>query len=81
MGGQHRLQNYHSVTSLHESEFDGKPCTIVIESYEVDVLNGSTIDDTRAFADTIVKYNLTSLARMSEHQARCRHEEKALTLQ
>lgn len=70
VGGQHRLRNYHSVTSLHESELDGKPATIVIESYVADVPHGNTIEDTRVFADTIVKYNLQSLARISEHQAR-----------
>lgn len=69
VGGQHRLRNYHSITTLHESELDGKPSTIVIESYVVDVPDGNTIEDTRAFADTIVKYNLASLARVSEHQA------------
>lgn len=73
VGGQHRLRNYHSVTSLHESTLEEKPATVVIESYVVDVPRGNTIDETRIFADTIVKHNLQSLARKSEHQAR--HEQ------
>eukprot|EP00250_Pteridium_aquilinum_P002898 c13138_g1_i1 orf=259-921(-) len=81
VGGEHRLRNYHSITTLHESELDGKPATIVIESYVVDVPNGNTIEDTRAFADNIVKYNLTSLARISEHQARFKQDEKLPTAQ
>lgn len=70
VGGQHRLRNYHSVTTLHDFELDGKPATIVVESYVVDVPEGNTREETRHFADGIVKYNLQSLARMSEHLAR-----------
>lgn len=81
VGGQHRLQNYQSVTTLHETELDGKPATIVIESYVVDVPHGNTIEDTRVFADTIVKYNLQSLARISEHRARLQQDERLLMLQ
>lgn len=79
VGGQHRLRNYHSVTTLHVSELDGKPSTVVIESYVVDVPDGNTKEDTRAFVDTIVRYNLTSLARVSELQARCKQEESIST--
>lgn len=71
VGGQHRLRNYNSVTTLHESEIDGKLSTIVIESYVVDVPDGNTVEDTKAFVDTIVKCNLASLARVSERQASC----------
>ncbi|MCO5613403.1 hypothetical protein L7F22_067679 [Adiantum nelumboides] len=70
VGGQHRLRNYHSVTTVHESMLEGKPATIVIESYVVDVPHGNTVDETRVFVDTIVKYNLHSLARKAEQQAR-----------
>ncbi|KAJ3676458.1 hypothetical protein LUZ60_003870 [Juncus effusus] len=59
VGGEHRLKNYKSVTSVHERE-DGK--TVVVESYVVDVPPGNTREDTRAFVDTIVKCNLQSLA-------------------
>ncbi|KAI5065870.1 hypothetical protein GOP47_0018494 [Adiantum capillus-veneris] len=70
VGGQHRLRNYHSVTTLHESMLEGKPSTIVIESYVVDIPHGNTIDETRVFVDTIVKYNLHSLARKAQHHER-----------
>lgn len=81
VGGQHRLQNYRSVTTLHEADLAGKRSTIVVESYVVDVPEGNTKEDTRLFADNIVKYNLASLARICEYQARCTHEEKAWTSQ
>lgn len=68
VGGRHRLRNYHSVTTLQEA--DANTATIVVESYVVDVPEGNTTDDTQTFADTIVKYNLQSLARLSEHQVR-----------
>ncbi|MCO5596531.1 hypothetical protein L7F22_050596 [Adiantum nelumboides] len=74
LGGEHRLRNYQSVTTLYGSELDGKPYTIVIESYVVDVPDGNTMEDTRAFVDTIVRYNLTSLARVSELQTRSQQE-------
>lgn len=70
VGGQHRLQNYHSVTTLHETMLAGKMATIVIESYVVDVPRENTVDETRIFVDTIVKYNLQSLARVAEHHTR-----------
>ncbi|KAI5074273.1 hypothetical protein GOP47_0010234 [Adiantum capillus-veneris] len=75
VGGEHRLRNYHSVTTLHVLELDGNPYTMVIESYVVDVPDGNTMEDTRAFVDTIVGYNLTSLARIAELQASCKQEE------
>eukprot|EP00250_Pteridium_aquilinum_P011515 c20120_g1_i1 orf=532-1173(+) len=67
LGGQHRLRNYQSITTLHEVQVMGVTATMVIESYVVDVPNGNTRDETRVFADTIVKSNLQSLARISEH--------------
>lgn len=67
VGGQHRLRNYQSITTLHEVQIAGLPATTVIESYVVDVPNGNTRDETRVFVDTIVKANLQSLARISEH--------------
>eukprot|EP00250_Pteridium_aquilinum_P012044 c20473_g2_i2 orf=257-919(+) len=66
VGGQHRLRNYISTTTLHRYVIDGCPSTIVIESYVVDVPEGNTREETRVFADTIVKSNLHSLARTSE---------------
>lgn len=73
VGGQHRLQNYQSVTTLRDVLMGGIPATMVIESYVVDVPNGNTKEETRVFADTIVKANLQSLARISEHLVMQKH--------
>lgn len=67
VGGDHRLSNYRSITSLHERLVNGEPRTIVIESYVVDVPCGNTEEDTCLFIDTIVKCNLQSLADVSKH--------------
>ncbi|CAA6669287.1 unnamed protein product [Spirodela intermedia] len=65
VGGEHRLSNYRSVTTLHPSAAgDG---TVVVESYVVDVPPGNTREDTRVFVDTIVKCNLQSLAQTAEN--------------
>ncbi|XP_077228103.1 abscisic acid receptor PYL12-like [Tasmannia lanceolata] len=66
VGGDHRLSNYQSTMTLHESSEGG---TVVIESYVVDVPSGSTKEETCLFADTIVGCNLKSLARISEKMA------------
>ncbi|KAK9099237.1 hypothetical protein Syun_026282 [Stephania yunnanensis] len=70
VGGQHRLKNYRSVTSLKEfkedgtgeSDHDEKVYTMVLESYIVDVPEGNTVEDTKMFTDTVVKLNLQKLA-------------------
>jgi abscisic acid receptor (PYR/PYL family) len=41
----------------------------VVESYVVDVLPGNTADETRTLVDTIIRCNLQSLARTTEHLA------------
>ncbi|WOL16610.1 hypothetical protein Cni_G25398 [Canna indica] len=64
VGGEHRLSNYRSVTTLHPAGNDG---TVVVESYVVDVPAGNTREDTRVFVDTIVRCNLQSLARTAEN--------------
>lgn len=64
IGGDHRLANYHSTTSLHEIEGGRK--TVVIESYVVDVPPGNSKEDTCAFADMIIACNLRSLATLTE---------------
>ena len=66
VGGEHRLRNYRSVTSVHGFERDGKIWTVVLESYVVDVPEGNTEEDTRLFADTVVKLNLQKLASVTE---------------
>ncbi|KAL2317090.1 hypothetical protein Fmac_030966 [Flemingia macrophylla] len=61
VGGDHRLRNYRSVTTLHG---DGGGGTVVIESYVVDVPAGNTKEETCVFVDTIVSCNLHSLAQI-----------------
>ncbi|KAI4306500.1 hypothetical protein L6164_029772 [Bauhinia variegata] len=65
VGGDHRLRNYRSVTTLH-SNGSG---TVVIESYVVDVPVGNTEEETCMFVDTIVRCNLQSLAQIAENIA------------
>ncbi|GFZ15066.1 PYR1-like 4 [Actinidia rufa] len=64
VGGDHRLNNYRSVTTLHQSTSGFG--TVVVESYVVDVPLGNTKDETCLFVDTIVRCNLQSLARIAE---------------
>ncbi|KAL0446677.1 UNVERIFIED_CONTAM: Abscisic acid receptor PYL1 [Sesamum latifolium] len=67
IGGDHRLRNYRSVTTVHEVERRGVGIvTVVLESYVVDVPEGNTEEDTRLFADTVVKLNLQKLASVAE---------------
>jgi abscisic acid receptor PYR/PYL family len=66
VGGEHRLNNYLSVTTVHPSPAAPESATVVVESYVVDVPAGNTPEDTRVFVDTIVKCNLQSLARTAE---------------
>ncbi|KAJ4951587.1 hypothetical protein NE237_028419 [Protea cynaroides] len=95
IGGEHRLRNYRSVTSVNEfkggrrsgggggggSDFGdqqdaGKIWTVVLESYVVDVPEGNTEDDTRMFADTVVRLNLQKLASLTEGLARDQDKHK-----
>ncbi|KAI4311586.1 hypothetical protein MLD38_036470 [Melastoma candidum] len=73
VGGDHRLRNYRSVTSCHEITADGdegavnpRTITVVVESYIVDVPEGNTEEDTKLFADTVVRLNLQKLASVAE---------------
>ncbi|BAF17733.1 Os05g0473000 [Oryza sativa Japonica Group] len=68
VGGEHRLSNYRSVTTVHETAA-GAAAAVVVESYVVDVPHGNTADETRMFVDTIVRCNLQSLARTAEQLA------------
>ncbi|CAL5355768.1 unnamed protein product [Camellia sinensis] len=70
IGGEHRLRNYRSVTTVHELERDGRIWTVAVESYVVDVPDGNTEEDTRLFADTVVRLNLQKLASVTEGLAR-----------
>lgn len=67
IGGDHRLVNYRSTTTLHECEEEGGgDKTLVIESYVVDIPAGSCRDDTCLFVDTVIACNLRSLASVAE---------------
>ncbi|KAK3224557.1 hypothetical protein Dsin_011582 [Dipteronia sinensis] len=70
VGGEHRLNNYRSVTSVNEFHNnkdgdDDKVYTIVLESYIVDIPHGNTGEDTKMFVDTVVKLNLQKLGVVS----------------
>ncbi|KAF0923628.1 hypothetical protein E2562_006611 [Oryza meyeriana var. granulata] len=73
VGGEHRLANYRSVTTVHEAaapmSADSPVMAVVVESYVVDVPPGNTKEETRMFVDTIVRCNLQSLARTVERLA------------
>ncbi|XP_076913690.1 abscisic acid receptor PYR1-like [Bidens hawaiensis] len=64
IGGDHRLRNYRAVTTVHEIINTKK--TVVLESYMVDVPEGNSEEDTRFFADTVVRLNLQKLASVTE---------------
>ncbi|KAJ4708180.1 Abscisic acid receptor [Melia azedarach] len=66
VGGEHRLNNYRSVTSVNEfRQRDGEVYTVVLESYQVDIPEGNTGEDTKMFVDTVVKLNLQKLGVVS----------------
>lgn len=66
IGGDHRLVNYRSkTTAFVMAEEEEK--TVVVESYVVDVPKGNSVEETTFFADTIVGFNLKSLAKLSEN--------------
>ncbi|KAF8725543.1 hypothetical protein HU200_020075 [Digitaria exilis] len=69
VGGDHRLQNYSSIITVHPESIDGRPGTLVIESFVVDVPDGNTKDETCYFVEAVIKCNLTSLAEVSERLA------------
>ncbi|XP_057958253.1 abscisic acid receptor PYL4-like [Malania oleifera] len=73
VGGDHRLSNYRSVTTLHPSS-PARNGTVVVESYLVDVPAGNTKEETCVFVDTIVRCNLLSLARIAENLAKTNHK-------
>ncbi|KAK6936713.1 Polyketide cyclase/dehydrase [Dillenia turbinata] len=69
VGGDHRLRNYSSILSLHPEIIDGRPGTMVIESFVVDVPEGNTKDETCYFVEALIKCNLKSLAEVCERLA------------
>ncbi|KAF3782575.1 Abscisic acid receptor [Nymphaea thermarum] len=69
VGGDHRLKNYYSVITLHPEVIDGRPSTLVIESFVVDIPEGNTKDETCYFVEALIKCNLKSLSEVSERLA------------
>ncbi|KAM3684778.1 hypothetical protein ACB094_11G069400 [Castanea mollissima] len=69
VGGDHRLRNYSSIITVHPEVIDGRPGTLVIESFLVDVPDGNTMEDTRYFVEALIRCNLKSLADVSERMA------------
>ncbi|KAL8032452.1 hypothetical protein ABFX02_13G096400 [Erythranthe guttata] len=69
--GDQRLDNYQSTTTVHEDHMGGGGGggTVVIESYVVDVPEGNSEEETRLFVDTVLGFNLTSLANLTEKLA------------
>ncbi|CAN8267371.1 unnamed protein product [Cochlearia groenlandica] len=65
IGGDHRLVNYRSKTTAFVAAEEEEK-TVVVESYVVDVPEGNSDEETTSFADTIVGFNLKSLAKISE---------------
>ncbi|KAF0913288.1 hypothetical protein E2562_021940 [Oryza meyeriana var. granulata] len=60
-GGEHRLRNYRSVTTVSELAAPADEIfTLGLKSYIVDVPKGNTKEDTRLLADTIIRLNLRS---------------------
>ncbi|KAG8390384.1 hypothetical protein BUALT_Bualt01G0077800 [Buddleja alternifolia] len=66
IGGDHRLRNYSSIVSVHPEVIEGRPGSMVIESFGVDVPEGNTKDETCYFVESLIKCNLKSLADVSE---------------
>lgn len=69
IGGDHRLRNYSSIISLHPEIIDGRPGTLVIESFVVDIPEGNTKDETCYFVEALIQCNLKSLSDVSERLA------------
>ncbi|GFY97441.1 PYR1-like 7 [Actinidia rufa] len=72
IGGDHRLKNYSSIITVHPEIIDGRPGTLVIESFVVDVPDGNTRDETCYFVKALINCNLKSLADVSRREWPCR---------
>lgn len=68
VGGDHtcRLPNYQGMISVKEKCSGGQRRTIVTEKYTVYVPEDSNAEETRYLVDTLVGFNLKSLARIAE---------------
>ncbi|KAG8477486.1 hypothetical protein CXB51_031049 [Gossypium anomalum] len=61
--------NYSSIITVHPEVIEGRPGTMVIESFAVDVPEGNTKDETCYFVEALIRCNLKSLADVSERMA------------
>ncbi|EOA18304.1 hypothetical protein CARUB_v10006812mg [Capsella rubella] len=66
IGGNHRLANYRSKITVAESSSVVGEKTVVVESYVVDVPEGNSVEETIFFVDNIIRYNLSSLAKLTK---------------
>lgn len=55
--------------TVHPEFIEGRPGTLVIESFVVDVPDGNTKDETCYFVKALIRCNLKSLADVSERMA------------
>lgn len=63
------MQNYSSIITVHPEVIEGRPGTLVIESFVVDVPDGNTKDETCYFIEALIRCNLKALADVSERMA------------
>jgi len=69
VGGDHRLKNYSSILTVRQEMIEGRPGTVVTETFVVDVPEGNTEDETGYFVKALINCNLKSLADISERMA------------
>ncbi|KAI4369837.1 hypothetical protein MLD38_018239 [Melastoma candidum] len=79
VGGDHRLNNYSSIITLHPETIEGRPGTLVVESFVVDVPEGNTEEETCCFVEALIKCNLKTLCDVSERMA-VLHQAEGVTL-
>ncbi|XP_076957437.1 abscisic acid receptor PYL9-like [Bidens hawaiensis] len=71
VGGDHRLKNYSSILTVHPEVIEGRPGTLAVESFVVDIPDGNTKEETCYFVKALINCNLKSLADVSERMAVC----------
>lgn len=60
------MQNYSSTITVHPETIEGRPGTLVIESFIVDVPDGNTTEETYYFVQYLINCNHKCLAEVSE---------------
>lgn len=69
------FQNYSSIMTMYPEIIDGRPGTLVVESFMVDVPEGNTREETCYFVEALIKCNLKSLCDVSERMAVLNHND------